>query len=133
MMPTHRPPTHPGEMLLEEFMKPMGLSQVTLALDLGVPLQRLNTLIRGKRGVTPDTAIRLAKRLGMGPEFWLGLQMKFDLWHAMRAYEAKEPAPKTASSEPTRHPPKPAQPLNASPEQGLRSAKKPTRHAVPRS
>jgi antitoxin HigA-1 len=88
-LPTHRPPTHPGEMLMEEFLKPLGIPQTAFAERLGVPYPRLNELIHGKRGVTPDTALRLARVLGMSAEFWLGLQQDWDLWHAMRSPEAK--------------------------------------------
>lgn len=80
----NRPPTHPGEMLLEEFLKPAGLTQVEAARRMGVPLNRLNEVIRGKRGVTADTALRLAKLLDTSAEMWLGLQNDWDLWHAAR-------------------------------------------------
>ena len=89
-LPTHRPPTHPGEMLLEEFLKPLGISQSTFAIRLGVSFPRLNEVIRGKRAVTPDTALRLARVLGMSADFWLGLQQDWDLWHALRSKEAAE-------------------------------------------
>jgi len=89
-LPKYRPPTHPGEMLLEEFLKPMGASQSEFASRLGVSFPRLNEIIRGKRGVTPDTALRLAKVLGMSADFWLGLQLDWDLWHAMRSKKAEE-------------------------------------------
>ena len=89
-LPTHRPPTHPGEMLLEEFLKPLGISQSAFAVRLGVSFPRLNEIIRGKRGVTPDTALRLAQVLGMSADFWLGLQTDWDLWHAMHGEKAKE-------------------------------------------
>lgn len=89
-LPQYRPPTHPGEMLLEEFLKPMGLSQSQFAAHLGVSFPRLNELIRGKRGVTPDTALRLARVLGMSADFWLGLQLDWDLWHALRGEQAAE-------------------------------------------
>ena len=72
-------PIHPGEVLLEEFLKPMGISQNHLALDLQVPSQRINEIVLGKRRVTPDTALRLARYFGMSPQFWLGLQMDYDL------------------------------------------------------
>jgi addiction module HigA family antidote len=72
-------PVHPGEVLLEEFLKPMGLSQNRLALGLGVPPRRINEIILGKRGVTADTALRLARYFGMSAQFWLGLQMDYDL------------------------------------------------------
>jgi addiction module HigA family antidote len=88
MIPTHRPPTHAGEILLEEFLKPLKLTQVEAAEKMGISLNRLNELIRGKRGVTADTALRLAKLLKTTPEFWLNLQNAYDLYeakHAMRA------------------------------------------------
>ncbi len=84
-IPTHREPTHPGEMLLEEFLKPMGLSQKKLAEGIRVPYQRVNELIRGRRGVTPSTALRLARFFGMSPDFWLNLQIRWDLYHAQQA------------------------------------------------
>ena len=89
-LPTHRPPTHPGEMLLEEFLKPLGLSQSAFAIQLGVSFPRLNEIIRGKRGVTPDTALRLARVTGVSADFWLGLQQDWDLWHALRSRDAGE-------------------------------------------
>lgn len=89
-LPTHRPPTHPGEMLLEEFLKPLGITQSAFALQLGVSFPRLNEVINGKRSVTPDTALRLARVTGMSADFWLGLQQDWDLWHAMRCGEAEE-------------------------------------------
>lgn len=72
-------PIHPGEVLLEEFLRPMGISQNHLALDLQVPSQRINEIVQGKRRITPDTALRLARYFGVSPQFWLGLQMDFDL------------------------------------------------------
>jgi addiction module HigA family antidote len=75
-------------MLLEEFLKPLGISQSTFAVRLGISFPRLNEIIRGKRGVTPDTALRLAQVLGMSADFWLGLQQDWDLWHALRSGEA---------------------------------------------
>jgi addiction module HigA family antidote len=72
-------PVHPGEVLLEEFLKPMGLSQNRLALDIRVPARRINEIVHGKRRITPDTALRLAKYFNMSPQFWLGLQMDYDL------------------------------------------------------
>ena len=83
-LPTHRPPTHPGEMLLEEFLKPLGITQSAFALQLGVSFPRLNEVINGRRSVTPDTALRLARVTGMSADFWLGLQQDWDLWHALR-------------------------------------------------
>lgn len=72
-------PVHPGEVLQEEFLKPMGLSQNRLALDIGVPTRRINEIVLGKRRITADTALRLARYFGMSPQFWLGLQMDYDL------------------------------------------------------
>ena len=89
-LPTHRPPTHPGEMLFEEFLKPLGISQSAFARQLEVSFPRLNEIIKGKRSVTTDTALRLARVTGMTAEFWLGLQQDWDLWHALRSEEADE-------------------------------------------
>lgn len=72
-------PVHPGEILLEEFLKPMGLSQNRLALDLGVPPRRINEIVHGKRRVTADTALRLARYFRMSAQFWVGLQIDYDL------------------------------------------------------
>ena len=87
-LPSERPPTHPGEMLLEEFLKPLGVSQSALAVQMNASFPRMNEIVRGKRGVTPDTALRLARVLGMSADFWLGLQLDWDLWHAMRSEKA---------------------------------------------
>lgn len=100
-LPGERPPTHPGEMLREEFLKPLGISQSAFAVRLGVSFPRLNEIVRGKRAVTSDTALRLAQVLGMPASFWLGLQTDWDLWHAMRGRNAAEigrlkPVQKTA-------------------------------------
>jgi len=73
------PPVHPGEILLEEFLKPMGISQNQLGRDLSVSPRRINEIIHGKRSVTADTALRLATYFGNSPQFWLGLQMDYDL------------------------------------------------------
>jgi antitoxin HigA-1 len=81
-IPSHRPPTHPGEMLLEEFLKPMNLTQRELADAIAVPFQRVNEIINGRRGVSPSTALRLAKFFNMTPDFWLNLQQRWDLYHA---------------------------------------------------
>lgn len=77
-------------MLLEEFLKPLGITQTEFALQLGVSFPRLNEVINGRRSVTPDTALRLARVTGMSAEFWLGLQQDWDLWHALRSAEAKK-------------------------------------------
>jgi antitoxin HigA-1 len=79
-IPTHRAPTHPGEMLIEEFLNPMGLTQRELAQAIHVPYQRINELVNGRRGMTPSTALRLAKYFGMSPDFWMNLQLRWDLY-----------------------------------------------------
>ncbi len=84
-IPTHRTPTHPGEMLLEEFLIPMGLTQQQLADGIHVPYQRVNELINGKRGVTPSTALRLSRFFGNTPDFWMNLQMRWDIYFAQQA------------------------------------------------
>ena len=88
-IPTHRAPTHPGEMLSEEFLKPMGLTQRQLADSIHVPYQRINEIVNGRRGVTPSTALRLSKYFGVSPDFWLNLQLRWDLYFTQQA-EAKE-------------------------------------------
>lgn len=89
-IPTNRAPTHPGEMLNEEFLVPLGISQSRLALEIRVPFQRINLIVNGRRAVTPDTALRLAKFFGTTPDFWLSLQLSWDIYQAMHAPEAKE-------------------------------------------
>ena len=79
MPPKKMKPLHPGEILLEEFLKPMNLSQNKLALDIRVPARRINEIVHGKRRITADTAMRLAKYFNISPQFWLGLQMDYDL------------------------------------------------------
>jgi len=79
MLPKNRTPTHPGEILLEEFLKPMGVTQVAFAQHIGVSVQRVNELIRGKRGVSPETAWLLSQALGTTPQFWVNLQANHDL------------------------------------------------------
>lgn len=88
-LPSNRPPTHPSEMLGEEFLKPLGISQSALARRLEISFPRVNEIIHAKRSVTPDTALRLAQVLGMPADFWLGLQSDWDLWHAMRSEATK--------------------------------------------
>ncbi|MBW1676963.1 MAG: HigA family addiction module antidote protein [Deltaproteobacteria bacterium] len=88
-IPTHRAPTHPGEMLLEEFLKPMGLTQRELADAIHVPYQRVNEIINGRRGITPSTALRLAKFFGVSPDFWMNLQLRWDLYFAQRSEDDK--------------------------------------------
>ncbi len=91
MIPQHRKPMHPGEILLQEFLEPMGLSQVELAHRMGVSVQRVNTLVNGKRDMTAETAILLSRALKTTPEFWMNLQDAYDL------YEAQEHLVHTAS------------------------------------
>jgi addiction module HigA family antidote len=79
MIPENRIPTHPGEILLVEFLEPLELTQVALARHLNIPTQRVNELVRGKRGVSPDTAWLLSQAFGTTPQFWLNLQMNYDL------------------------------------------------------
>ena len=79
MLPENRIPTHPGEILLEEFLNPLGLSQVAFSAHIGVPVQRVNEIVRGKRGITPESAWLFAEAFGTTPEFWLNLQSNYDL------------------------------------------------------
>lgn len=79
MIPDNRIPTHPGEVLLEEFLEPLSVTQKALAEHIGVPLQRVNEIVRGRRGVSPETAWLLAKALGTSAEFWMNLQVVYDL------------------------------------------------------
>jgi addiction module HigA family antidote len=81
-VPKNRVPTHPGEMLAEEFLNPMGISQRELADAIHVPYQRVNELVNQKRGITPSTALRLARFFGNSPEFWINLQTRWDLYRA---------------------------------------------------
>lgn len=83
-VPTNRPPTHPGEMLLEEFLNPMGISQKDLADNIHVPYQRVNEIVNGRRGITPSTALRLAKFFDMSADFWMNLQLRWDLYFAQQ-------------------------------------------------
>ncbi len=80
------PPIHPGEVLLEDFMKPLGLSQYRVAQDIGVPTLRISQIVHGKRAVTADTAMRLARYFGTSPDVWLRLQARYDLEVAERKY-----------------------------------------------
>ena len=88
-VPINREPTHPGEILREEFLQPMGITQQELAAGIHVPYQRVNELINGKRGVTPSTALRLAKYFGTTPGFWMNLQLRWELYRAQQK-EAKQ-------------------------------------------
>ncbi|MGI2028702.1 HigA family addiction module antitoxin [Endozoicomonas acroporae] len=84
-IPTNRAPTHPGEMLREEFLLPMNITQQELATAIHVPYQRVNELVNGKRGLTPSTALRLARFFGMSADFWLNLQQRWDLFKVQQA------------------------------------------------
>lgn len=86
-VPTQREPTHPGEMLIEEFLTPMGITQKELANSIHVPYQRVNEIINKKRGITPSTALRLAKYFGMSEDFWMNVQLRWDLYKAKQAEE----------------------------------------------
>mgnify|MGYP001133237910 CR=1 FL=1 len=84
-IPTHRAPTHPGEMLLEEFLKPMGITQRDLSNTIHVPYQRVNEIINGRRGISPGTALRLAKAFGVSADFWMNIQLRWDLYFAKQS------------------------------------------------
>ena len=84
-IPAHRAPTHPGEMLLEEFLKPMGITQRDLANAINVPYQRINEIINGRRGITPGTALRFAKVFGVSADFWMNIQLRWDLYFAKKS------------------------------------------------
>ena len=88
-IPTNREPTHPGEMLAEEFLIPMKITQRQLARAIHVPYQRVNELVNKKRGVTPSTALRLARFFGVSPDFWLNLQARWDLYRAQEKERAE--------------------------------------------
>jgi addiction module HigA family antidote len=87
MLPKKRPPTHPGQMLLKEFLEPMGITQKIFAGHLGWTYARLNEIINGHRGVSAESALAFADTFKMEPEFWLNLQRDWDLWHAMRRHK----------------------------------------------
>jgi addiction module HigA family antidote len=98
-VPTNRIPTHPGEILLEEFLNPMGLTQKVLADSIHVPYQRVNDIINGRRNVSPSTAIRLSKFFGTSVDFWMNLQTRLDIYLAQQAEKKSvdtiEPYPRT--------------------------------------
>ena len=97
-VPTHRQPTHPGEMLLDEFLIPMGLSQRDLAEGIRVPYQRVNEVVNGRRGITPSTALRLAKYFGNTDGFWMNLQLRWDLYQARKSEASELSAIRTIST-----------------------------------
>ena len=88
-IPTDRTPTHPGEVLLVEYLRPLGLTQRDLAGAIGVSYQRVNEIVRGRRGIAPSTALRLGKFFGTTPAFWMNLQLRWDLYHVRRS-EARQ-------------------------------------------
>ena len=89
-LPKNRAPTHPGEMLLREFIEPHGITQTEAARQLGVSYPRLNEIVNGRRGITPDTALRLERLFGASAEFWLNGQRDYDLWHVLHSGAARE-------------------------------------------
>ena len=88
-IPKFREPTHPGEMLVEEFLVPMTITQRDLSKAIHVPYQRINEIVNGRRGITPSTALRLAKFFNMSEDFWMNLQLRWDLYRAKRTEEGK--------------------------------------------
>jgi addiction module HigA family antidote len=95
MLPKKRPPTHPGEMLLKEFLEPMDITQKELAAHLGWTYARLNEIVNSKRGITADSALALGEALRTGPEMWLNLQQDWDLWNSMQNHKKVRPLRKT--------------------------------------
>ena len=89
-LPKNRRPTHPGKIFLEDFLIPLGITQKDAAERLRISYPRMNEIIKGKRSVTPDTALRLARFTGTEPEFWLNLQQAVDLWDAVHSDQARE-------------------------------------------
>jgi len=105
MLPTHRAPTHPGEMLLKEFLEPLGVSQIEAARRMAVPFQRLNAIVKGRRAVSADTALRLEALTGWEAQIWMTLQARWDLWHTLRAQRRRPrvmPLPTSAAQAPSR-------------------------------
>jgi antitoxin HigA-1 len=89
-LPKNRPPTHPGEILLKDFIEPHGLTRAEAARRLGMPYAQLGEIVRGRRGVSPETALRLERLFGASAAFWLDGQRDWDLWHALRSPAARE-------------------------------------------
>ncbi len=98
MLPKNRPPTHPGEMLLKEYLEPLGITQTELARHLEWPYARVNEIINGRRGITAASALALGEALGTGPESWLNLQRNWDLWHSLRKHRAVSSLTKVAAT-----------------------------------
>ena len=91
MLPKNRPPTHPGEMLLKEFLEPAGITQTQFSQHIGWTYARLNEIVNGKRGVSVDSALTLSEALGNTPQFWLNLQRNWELWHAQQSHKQVKP------------------------------------------
>jgi addiction module HigA family antidote len=87
-MPTNRPPIHPGEILLEEFMKPYGMTQTEIARRIGVSRKHISEVVNGRKGISTDMALRLSRLFGTSPELWLNGQIAWDVWNAMRGENA---------------------------------------------
>ena len=87
-MPTNRPPIHPGEILLEEFMRPYGMTQTEIARRIGVSRKHISEIVNGRKGISTDIALRLARLFGTSPELWLNGQIAWDVWHAMQGENA---------------------------------------------
>ena len=87
-MPTNRPPIHPGEILLEEFMKPYGMTQTEIAKRIGVSRKHISELVNGRKGISTDIALRLSRLFGTSPELWLNGQLAWDVWHAIHGESA---------------------------------------------
>ena len=98
MLPKNRPPTHPGEMLLKEFIDPLGLTQTELARHLRWSFPRLSEIIHGRRGVSADSALSLGEAFGTGPELWLNLQRDWDLWQGYKIHAPVPPLQKARAS-----------------------------------
>ena len=94
MLPKNRAPIHPGEILLEEFLTPLGITQVDFAKHLGWTVAKLNEIIKGKRSITAESALALAAALGVTPQSWLNMQASYDLWHAQKNAKKTKPHPK---------------------------------------
>ena len=101
MLPKHRSPTHPGEMLLKEFLEPLGITQLELARHLGWPYARLNEIVNGRRGITADSALAIGDALGTGPEFWIKLQSDWNLWHGRKQHKRVPLLKKAGATAPT--------------------------------
>lgn len=97
MLPKNRTPTHPGEMLLKEFLEPMNMTQKEFAQHIGWTYARLNEIIHGKRGITADSALTLGDALQMEPDFWINLQKNWELWHAMQVHKKISPLSRKAA------------------------------------